>query len=155
MRHHLIYSGYHLWFLYDYLVNRKGRGVDVGKPPNVFPGISSKLVLDVSRNIFADKTIHCFKLFCTQCKIWRMFMMYAYIVYPLIAIPKNMTENDSMVLVFILFTRNLHDNDNDLCNILLMLLMNHIINHKSNHAHAHHNIPHYEIWMTVIVIKSS
>ena len=74
-----------------------------------------------------------------------MFMMYAYIVYPLIAIPKNMTTNDSMVLVFILFTRNLHDNDNDLCNILLMLLMNHIINHKSNHAHAHHNIPHYEI----------
>ena len=71
--------------------------------------------------------------------------MYAYIVYPLIAIPKNMTTNDSMVLVFILFTRNLHDNDDDLCNILLMLLMNHIINHKSNHAHAHHNIPHYEI----------
>ena len=79
--------------------------------------------------------------------------MYAYIVYPLIAIRKNMTEKDSMVLVFILFTRNLHDNDNDLCNILLMLLMNHIINHKSNRAHR--NIPHYEIRMTFIVIKSS
>ena len=36
-----------------------------------------------------------------------------------------------------------------------MLLMNHIINHKSNHAHAHHNIPDYEMGMTVIVIKSS
>ena len=84
-----------------------------------------------------------------------MFMMYAYIVYPLMAILKNMTEKDSMVLVFILFTRNLHYNDNDLCNILLMLLMNHIINHKSNHAHAHHNIPDYEMGMTVIVIKSS
>ena len=82
MKHNLIYSGYHLWFLYDYLVNRKGWGVDVGKPPDVFPGISSKLVLDVSRNIFADKTIHCFKLFCTQCKIWRTFNIYAYIVYP-------------------------------------------------------------------------
>ena len=82
-----------------------------------------------------------------------MFMMYAYIVYPLTAIPKNMTEKNSMVLVFIRFTRNLHDNDNDLCNILLMLLMNHIINHKSNLVH--HNISHYEIGMTVIVIKSS